>query len=152
MAEHKKKVIVSVAAAALCAVMLLFFLCRSNLAGAAGPPAGNTSPSAANIPNFYATKSDNLSSRELFYKMMASVILIVILGGAAMYVSKKFLPKITSRADKNIRILETVHFGPRKTVYLLKAGEKKLLIGSAGDSIAMLADVTEALTNKTAES
>lgn len=150
MSEHRKKIIVSVAAAALCAAMLLLFLCRANPAGAAEPPAGDTSPSAVNTPNFYATKSNNLG--ELFYKMMASVILIVILGGAAMYVSKKFLPRIVSQGGKNIHILETTYLGPRKMVHLLKVGEKKLLIGSTGDNIAMLADVTDALTNKTAES
>jgi len=84
--------------------------------------------------------------------MMVSVILIVILGGAAMYVSKKFLPRIASQSGKNIHILETTYLGPRKTVHLLKVGEKKLLIGSTSDSIAMLADVTDALTNKTNKS
>ncbi len=150
MSEHRKKITASVVAAALCAVMLLFFLCRTNPSGAAEPSAGNANPSAVNTPNFYTTKSDNLG--ELFYKMMASVILIVILGGAAMYVSKKFLPRIVSQSGKNIHILETTYLGPRKTMHLLKVGEKKLLIGSTSDSIAMLADVTDALTNKTNES
>jgi len=152
VAEYKKKIIVSVTAAALYAAVPIFFFCRANQAEAAEPPAGNTSPAPANTPNFYVTQPDNLSGRELFYKMMVSVILIVILGGAAMYVSKKFLPRIVSQSGKNIHILETTYIGPRKTVHLLKVGEKKLLIGSTSDSIAILADVTDALTNKTNES
>jgi len=148
---NREKNIIFVAFAALCAAMLILFLYLINPAEAADQPAGNTSQAAVNTPNFYATQ-DNTGSRELFYRMMVSVILIVILGGAAMYVSKKFLPKIVSQSGKNIHILETTHLGPRKMVHLLNIGERKLLIGSTSDNITMLADVTDALTNKTTES
>ena len=46
---------------------------------------------------------------------------------------------------KKIRIIETVHLGPRRAVHLLEAGNKQLRIGSTTESITRLADVTDAL-------
>jgi flagellar biosynthetic protein FliO len=75
--------------------------------------------------------------------MMFSVVLVVVLGAAALYMSKKVLPRITNLPGREIRILETAHLGPRKAVHLVKIGNQRLLIGSTYESISMLADVTE---------
>jgi flagellar protein FliO/FliZ len=75
--------------------------------------------------------------------MMFSVVLVVVLGAAALYMSKKVLPRITNLPGREIRILETAHLGPRKAVHLVKIGNQRLLIGSTNESISMLADVTE---------
>lgn len=84
---------------------------------------------------------------EPFLKMMAAVLLVVALGIAAIYISKKFLPKITNLSGKKIRILETVHLGQRKAVHLLQIGNQQLLIGSTSEGITALADVTDTLTD-----
>jgi len=84
---------------------------------------------------------------ELFLKMMAAVLLVVVLAVAAIYTSKKFLPKITNLPGKKIRIVETVYLGPRKTLHLLQIGNQQLLVGSTGEGITALADVTGALTD-----
>ena len=94
-----------------------------------------------NDPNFSARKSDRLSSRELFFKMMVSVLFLIALSAAAIYVSKRFLPKITNLPGKEIRIAETVHLGPRKAVHLLEVGERRFLIGSTNENITRLADL-----------
>lgn len=86
---------------------------------------------------------NGLGRGELFFKMMFSVVLVVVLGAAALYMSKKVLPRITNLPGKEIRILETAHLGPRKAVHLVKIGNQRLLIGSTNESISMLADVTE---------
>jgi len=87
--------------------------------------------------------SGGLGRGELFFKMMFSVVLVIMLGAAAFYMSKKVLPRITNLPGKEIRILETAHLGPRKAVHLVKIGSQRLLIGSTNESISMLADVTE---------
>ena len=94
-----------------------------------------------NDPNFLTRKSDRPSSRELFFKMMVSVLFLIALGAAAIYVSKRFLPKITNLPGKEIRIAETVHLGPRKAVHLLEVGERRFLIGSTNENITRLADL-----------
>jgi flagellar biosynthetic protein FliO len=85
---------------------------------------------------------DKPGIRELFFNLMLSVLFLVVLGVAAIYVSKRFLPKITKLSGKEIRIAETVHLGPRKAVHLLEVGERRFLIGITNESITRLADLT----------
>jgi flagellar biosynthetic protein FliO len=125
-------------------------------AGFRSVPAGGGSKSKtgslfANDPNFSERQSDSAGSRELFYKMVLSVLLVVALGVAAIYVSKKLLPKITNLPGKEIRIVETVHLGPRKAVHLLEIGDRRFLIGSTNENITKLADITGTLTDLTAQ-
>jgi len=94
-----------------------------------------------NDPDISTRKSDRPSSRELFFKMMVSVLFLIALGAAAIYVSKRFGAKIANLSGKEIRITETVHLGPRKAVHLLEIGERRFLIGSTNENITRLADL-----------
>ena len=104
-----------------------------------------------NDTNFPMRTSDKSDTQELFFKMMISVLFLVALGAAAIYVSKKFLPKITNLPGKEIRVIETVHLGPRKAVHLLEIGNQRLLIGSTNENITRLADLTTAFTDLSAQ-
>jgi len=95
-----------------------------------------------NNPNFSTRTGDEPGIRELFFKMIFSVLFLVVLGAAAIYVSKRFGAKITKLTGKEIRIAETVHLGPRKAVHLLEVGGRRFLIGSTNESITRLADLT----------
>ena len=95
-----------------------------------------------NDPNFSTRTNDRPGIRELFFKFMLSVLFLIALGVAAIYVSKRFLPKITNLSGKEIRIAETVHLGPRKAVHLLEIGNRRFLIGSTNENITRLADLT----------
>jgi flagellar biosynthetic protein FliO len=77
---------------------------------------------------------------------MISVLFLVAIGAGGIYVSKRFLPKITNLSGKEIRIVETVHLGPRKAVHLLDVGKRRFLIGSTNENITRLADLTNILT------
>lgn len=101
----------------------------------------------ASDPNFAKTPGNSSGNKELFYKMMLSVLLVVALGAVAIYVSRKLLPRITNLPGKEVRIVETIHLGPRKTLHLLKIGNQCLLLGSTGENITKLADVTDALAD-----
>lgn len=105
----------------------------------------------AGDPNFSSKQNESSGNKELFYKMMLSVLLVVALGAAAIYTSRKLLPRITNLPGKEIRIVETVHIGPRKTLHLLKIGNQSLLLGSTGENITKLADVTDALADVPAQ-
>ena len=108
----------------------------------------SNNPSTTNDPNLaIAQPVDMLSTQVLFFKMTFAVLLVIGLGVAAIYISKKFLPKLSNLPGKKIRLVETVHLGSRKAVHLFKIGDQKLLIGSTNESINMLADVTVALNN-----
>jgi flagellar biosynthetic protein FliO len=88
---------------------------------------------------------------EYFYKMLLSVLLVIALGIAVVYVSKKILPRFTNLPGKQIRVLETTHLSPRKGLHLIEVGTHRLLIASTNESITMLADVTEGQGNFAAE-
>lgn len=106
------------------------------------PPDTCTSSLPANDPNFWAG-SGGFSTQELFSKMIFSVLLVVVLGAAAIYILKKFVPRISNLAGKRIRICETVHLGPRRTIHLIKIDRRTLLVGSTNENITTLADLTD---------
>ena len=81
--------------------------------------------------------------KEFFYKMLLSILVVACLGAGVVYVSKKLLPKISNLPGKQVRILETHHLGPRKSIHLIAIGSKRLLISSTNETITMLADVTD---------
>ena len=129
---------------------------RSRLNGEAQPAAKSNQAepekqSLGGLPNLTlpVESTAGANTGELFHKMMFSILLVVVLGAAAIYISKKYLPKITNLAGKNIRIVETIHLGPRKMLHVLKAGNRKLLIGSTNENITFLSDLTSELPTET---
>jgi flagellar biosynthetic protein FliO len=141
--RYRKKIVVFLITVALGSGVLLVCSARSATDGTELEDSKSKSNSLfENEPNFSTRKSGKPGIRELFFKMMFSVLFLVVLGVAAIYVSKRFLPKITKLPGKEIRIAETVHLGPRKAVHLLEVGERRFLIGSTNENITRLADLT----------
>ncbi|MCX5645675.1 MAG: flagellar biosynthetic protein FliO [Phycisphaerae bacterium] len=95
-------------------------------------------------PNLPSSPGIHLGNGELFLRMMLSVGLVIALGAAALYVSKKVLPGVAQRGGKEIHVLETAYLGPRKALHLVEVGNQRLLVASTNDSITMLAPVNEA--------
>ena len=106
--------------------------------------ASEATGSFLNDPNFAQSPGLGLDNGRLFLKMPGSVVLVLALAGAALYLSKKVLPKVTNAAGKEIRIMETAYLGPRKALHLVEIGNQRLLIGSTNESIATLAHVGDA--------
>ncbi len=150
MAAYKKKIVAVLVAVALGGGALVLCPAQSTTARPAKPSFDNSSSLFTNDPNLSVGSAGSLNTRELFFKMMFAVLLVVVLGVAAIYISKKFLPRIANLPGKKIRVIETVHLGPRKAVHLLKIGNQRFLIGSTSESITKLADVTETLADLSA--
>jgi flagellar biogenesis protein FliO len=89
--------------------------------------------------------SNTFDTGDALKSLAKAVLAVVILGVAAVYVTKKVMPKVTAAMGKEMKIVETMALGPRKHVYIVKVGSKKLLLGGASDSITYLADVTDAV-------
>ncbi len=85
------------------------------------------------------------------YDLVRAILLVAVLGAAAIYVSKKLLPKITNLPGKEVRVVETVYLGPRKAVHVLEVGSRRFLVGSTNENITQLADITGDLTDMSAE-
>jgi flagellar biosynthetic protein FliO len=99
---------------------------------------GNPDANAAGQPSSSAGMPD------LFFRMMLSILLVIGLGGVALFLSKKVLPKVTRGSAKEIRVVETIYLGPRKALHLVEVGQHRLLIGSTNESITPLATVSDA--------
>jgi flagellar biosynthetic protein FliO len=96
----------------------------------------------SNDPNLLFGNSDGYSNQDLIFKTIASVAVVLTLGFAAIYVSKKFSGKLGNIQGKQIKIVETTHLGQRKMLHLIKVGNQQLLIGSTNEKLTMLADVS----------
>jgi flagellar biogenesis protein FliO len=97
------------------------------------------------------TDLQDSNTGSLLAQMLASVMVILVIGGIAVVVVKRLLPRIGVRGGKRISVRETIYLGPKKTVHLLQVGRRQLLVGSTKEQITMLADVTEAFEDELAK-
>jgi len=145
VAEQRKKIVTVWAALTLGVAALVLCPGQSLAIEPTKPLFDNSDTFFAKDANSSIMPTEEAGTRELFFKMMFSVLLVVVLGAAAIYISKRYGARISNLPGKKIRIIETVHIGPRKAVHLVKAGNRELLIGSTTESITKLADLTDAL-------
>jgi len=119
--------------------------------GRAAPP----SPPAA-APGTHGTADE--SSREAdrkptfgrpdsdFGKVVAqslgAVFVILVLGVVAILVVKRVLPRIGVTQGRRIHVLETVYLGPRRSLHMVKIGERILLVGATNEGLGLLSDLT----------
>ena len=125
----------------LCGVEMPAHSAQNDLDKTAKSPLNNPAPASDNQSKLSVSPYKNPSSSELFAKMMLMVLLVAVLGMAVIYVSKKVLPRFTSLPAKRIKVVETVHLGPRKTVHLLKVDNQLILVGSTNEYITRLSDI-----------
>ena len=129
--------------------------------GSASDPAEPEKP--ASEPNLFGTLTNGDAGSELgdnqypsdqrsydsgigiYSDLLRAILFVVVLGAAAVYASRKLLPKITNLPGKEVRVVETVYLGPRKAVHLLEVGSRRLLVGSTNENITKLADITDEL-------
>ena len=143
MDKHNKKIL-TLFVALVVGGGLAALAARSADSNKVSTTTSETPTSFLNDPNLGQESSLGLDNGQLFLKMMGSVVLVVVLAVAALYLSKKVLPKVTHAASKEIRVVETTYLGPRKALHLVEVGNQRLLIGSTNESIATLAHVGEA--------
>ena len=147
MTRSRKKIVVFVITVVLGGSVLLVCSAQSATDGTELENSESKSNSLfGNDPDFVKNANSGSGTRELFFRFMVSVLFLVVLGAGGIYISKRFLPKITNLSGKEIRIVETVHLGPRKAVHLLEIGERRFLIGSTNENITRLADLTSVFT------
>jgi flagellar biogenesis protein FliO len=159
----KKKIIAPLAIVALGGGLLVFSSTRSQTRAmesenSISDPCQPSTISDSKINSLFADDSNlsiksgyNTSGGELYIKTILSVCLVIILGIAGVYISKKLLPKLTNLPGKEIHIIETVHLGPRRAIHLLEVGKRRFLIGSTNENISTLADLNPALMDLSAQ-
>lgn len=107
--------------------------------------AGTPVQSFLGDPNSARMTGADLDTGRLFFRMMLSVGIVIGLGAAAWYLSRRVLPRMAHPAGREIRIVETACLGPRKAIHVVEVGNRRLLIGSTSESITMLTPLGDAL-------
>jgi flagellar biosynthetic protein FliO len=123
---------------------LIGFVARASDRDKVVIPSAQTQNTLFDNPGLAEMGNPGFGGKELFFKMMLSVLLVVGLAVGALYLSKKLLPNITKACGKEIRVVETTYLGPRKALHLVEIGNQRLLIGSTNESIATLAHLEDA--------
>ncbi len=121
-----------------------------NQTGAVEPAGAKAHDSNAQAEGYFAVGDKSgvdVTGKELYLKMILSVLLVIVLGAVAIYASRKLLPRLTHLSGREIRVVETVHIGPHKGIHIVEVGGRRLVIGSTNENIRMLADVTEGGTD-----
>ena len=98
--------------------------------------------SIANEQIYFKGSEYNTIGWEFLVKAILALLFVLALFVIAIYVSKRLLPRITNLPGKEIRIVETIHLGPRKAVHLLEVENRRFLIGSTNENITKLADLS----------
>jgi flagellar biosynthetic protein FliO len=139
MRLSKKKIVVLLITVAICSSAAFAYATEAN--ETTKPLFGNYNSSKSlggNDSSFTRGSNSTPGLSRLFF----SVLMVVVLGIAALYLSKKVLPKFTHSTGKKIQVTETVYLGPRKAIHLIKVGKQTFLIGSTNENITRLADIT----------
>ena len=154
VAEFKKKILLFIVIVVMGGVVLIICSAQSATNGMESekskiepdqPQSSTESENSslfANDQDFFGKSEYNPVGGEFSVRAILAVLFVLVLFVAAIYVSKKLLPKIANLPGKEIRIIETVHLGPRKTVHLLEIDNRRFLIGSTNENITKLADLS----------
>jgi flagellar biosynthetic protein FliO len=162
VAEFKKRILVFLMAVAMGGVVLVICSAQPATNGMESEGSGLDSDKSkaatksedslfANDQDFFGKSEYNPVGGEFSVRAILAVLFVLALFIAAIYVSKKLLPKITNLPGKEIRIIETIHLGPRKAVHLLQIENRRFLIGSTNENITKLADLSGNLMDLSSE-
>lgn len=112
-------------------------------AATAAPTTAGTTKPESEIPVF--TKSEKLTKSEgsLMWRMIGSLALVAVVGGAMLYATRRWSTKRNKGGEKaRIEMLHQYHMGPRKTLALIRVAGEVMLIGCTDHNINMLKPVT----------
>ncbi len=84
------------------------------------------------------------------FRIICALVLVIgsIYGG--LFLLKKMMGRKYAGAknNANLEVLETIHIAPKKTVTLLRVGEKSVLVGTTEGSMSLLSELDNAATAK----
>ncbi len=111
--------------------------------GPASQPASAPAPSQG--PSFWAGDKLDYRTREdlslPWAQMAASILVLVVLGAAALLVTRKVLPRIRPAAGRTVRVIETTYVAPRQALHLVEVGQKRYLLAGTKDGLSLLSEV-----------
>jgi flagellar biogenesis protein FliO len=127
-------------------IVALSLAALAGLAAAApNEPLHTTAPLTDSVfsrdPNFALGSDRQFNTGGIYWRMMLAVLLVLALGVAAYYVSKKLSGKIINLPNRQIKLVETLYLGSRKALHLIKVGNKSIIIGTTPTTITRIAEL-----------
>lgn len=95
------------------------------------------------IPLFAKSEKVTKSESSLVWRMLASLALVGVVGGALLYATRRWNWKKNKGGEKaRIEIMHQYQLGPRKSLALVRVAGEAILIGCTDHNISMLKTVT----------
>jgi flagellar protein FliO/FliZ len=94
------------------------------------------------IPVLTEVKKEAKSDGSIVWRMLGSMALVAVVAGATIYASRRFKhQKSVGGTKARIETLHQVHFGPRKSIALIRVAGEVMLIGMTDTNITMMKQV-----------
>lgn len=126
-------------------IVLSLAALASFVVAAPNEPLHSASPLSDSIlardPNFPIGADRQFNTGGIYWRMMLAVLLVLVLGIAAYYVSKKLSGKIINLPNRQIKLVETLYMGSRKALHLIKVGNKSFIIGTTPTTITRITEL-----------
>lgn len=123
-------------------------------AGATSQPAGATSQPAGarQLPDTRSWRGlakdsrgpqgrEGADSGSSMAQLLAAAMVVVVLGAAAVFVFRRWGPKIASRTGRQIIVADTAHLAPGKTLHVIQAHGRRLLVAATKERVSLLSDL-----------
>lgn len=100
-----------------------------------------------------ANFGESVSVMPSLIRIFSALVLVIAAIYGGIYLLKKLMGRRYAgiQSKGNLEVLETIHIAPRKTITLLRVGEKSVLVGSTESSMSMLTEMNSDETNKLTE-
>lgn len=74
-------------------------------------------------------------------QMAASILILIVLGAAALMVTRKVLPRLRPPAGRSVRVIETTYVAPRQALHLVEVAGRRYLLAGNKEGLSMLTEV-----------
>ena len=132
------------------AVVIVVLWCLTGHRG----PGRQPSPSAGpwwTDPNGLLSQNGGVTG-ELVLKVIVSLVIVMGLGVAAVYLLRRVGPRLCRIPGKQIRIIETTALGPKKALHIVEVGQQRFLIGSTAEQVTLLSPIPPSTTHERPQS
>jgi len=151
--HHNRRSVIAISAVLLLAVLGLLFVRTDYVAADHNSVLADQTQETLD-GNTTAQLGSSTSVMPSLFRIVCALVVVIgsIYGG--LYLLKKMMGKRYAGARHlgNLEVLETIHIAPRKTVTLLRVGEKSVLVGSTEGNMSLLSELDNAETTKLLES
>ena len=109
------------------------------------------------IDNVYSPTSgepvSGISVLPSLIRIISALVIVVVCIYGGIFLLKKLMNKRNGRSASfgNLEVIETIHIAPRKSVTLLRVGEKSVLVGTTENNMSLLCEQDEIETGKLLE-